>query len=65
MQTLIMSSSFTFYRKDENGNKIPQQIDNNNGFLDTLQKLLIKRDCCVIISGNPKRENRQNPELIM
>ena len=65
MKTLIMSSSFTFYRKDEMGNKIPQIIDNNNGFLDTLQKLLTKRDCCVIISGNPKRQNRQNPEDIM
>lgn len=61
MKTLILSSSFGFYYKNEQGIKIPQKIDNNNGFLNNLQKILTKRDCYVIISGNPKRENLQDP----
>lgn len=61
MATLILSSSFTFYKQDEDGNKIPTIIDNNNGFRDNLQKLLTKRDFCLIISGNPKKKRTHNP----
>ena len=41
MKTLIMSSSFRGFTFDENGNKIPCQIDNENGFLDTLKLISI------------------------
>lgn len=64
MKTLIISSSFTFYYKNEQGVKIPQKIDNNNGFLDNLQKILTKRDCCLIISGKPKKEHDHDPSEI-
>lgn len=60
MQVLVLSSSFTFYRV-ENGIKIPQVIDNNNGFLDTLKKYLTKRDCMVVISGNPDKKRTGDP----
>jgi len=61
MKTLIMSSSFTFYYKDESGNKIPRIIDNDNGFLDNLGKHLVNRKCMVIISGNPNKQHQQEP----
>jgi len=60
MKTLVISSSFTFYNTDELGIKQPQRIDNNNSFLENIQKVLTKRDCCVIISGNPKKIRKTN-----
>jgi dipeptidase E len=64
MKTLIMSSSFKGFTLDENGNKIPCKIDNENGFLDTLKKYLTKRRCMVIISGNPKKLHTKDPNDI-
>ena len=64
MKTLIMSSSFRGFTIDENGNKIPCEIDNENGFLDTLKKYLTKRKCMVIISGNPKKVHTKDPNTI-
>jgi len=64
MKTLIMSSSFTAYYKDENGNKIPRVIDNDNGFLDALKKHLTNRKCLVVISGSPKKEHLTDPNLV-
>jgi len=61
MKTLIMSSSFTTYDKDENGNKIPRIIDNVNGFLDNLKNCFQDRRCMVIISGNPTKEHIADP----
>lgn len=55
MKTLIMSSSFTVYEKDQNGNRYARIIDNDNGFLDNLKKHMTNRKCMVIISGNPKK----------
>ncbi|MBE7074957.1 MAG: hypothetical protein E7376_03160 [Clostridiales bacterium] len=53
MRTLILSSSFTTYNKDENGNKTARIIDNENGFLDNLKKYFTNRKCMVIIAGKP------------
>lgn len=64
MKTLIMSSSFRGFTIDENGNKIPCKIDNENGFLDTLKKYLVNRNCMVIISGNPKKIHSKDPTEI-
>ena len=64
MKTLIMSSSFRGFTIDENGNKIPCQIGNENGFLNTLQRYLTKRKCMVIISGNPKKIHTKDPNII-
>ena len=64
MKTLIMSSSFRGFTIDENGDKIPCEIDNENGFLDTLKKYLTKRNCMVIISGNPKKIHTHDPNRI-
>lgn len=64
MKTLIMSSGFRAFTIDELGNKIPCKIDNENGFLDTLKKYLVKRDCMVIISGNPKKIHSKDPNKI-
>lgn len=64
MKILIMSSSFRGFTTDENGNKIPCVIDNENGFLDTLKKHLTKRKCMVIISGNPKKLHSKDPNEI-
>lgn len=64
MKTLIMSSSFKGFTIDENGNKVPCVIDNQNGFLNTLKKHLTKRDCMVIISGNPKKIHNGDPNKI-
>ena len=64
MKTLIMSSSFRGFTMDEDGNKIPCEIDNKNGFLDTLKKYLTKRKCMVIISGNPKKVHTKDPNTI-
>lgn len=61
MKTLIMSSSFTTYDKDKDGNKIPRVIDNDNGFLDNLKMCFLDRRCMVIISGNPKKEHLGDP----
>lgn len=57
---LILSSSFRGFTIDKNGNKIPCKIDNENNFLDTLKKYLTKRDCMVIISGNPQKTKTHN-----
>lgn len=64
MKTLIMSSSFRGFINDVNGNKIPCIIDNENGFLDTLKKYLTKRNCMVIISGNPQKIHTKDPNEI-
>lgn len=64
MKTLILSSSFTVYNKDENGNKTPRVIDNDNGFLDNLKKHFVDRRCMVIISGSPKKERMGDPNEI-
>lgn len=61
MKTLFITSSFNFYYKDENKVKHPRRIGNENGFLDSLQKELVKRDLCVIISGKPKLERTLDP----
>ena len=61
MKTLILTSVFTFYAKDENGKRRAQRIDNENGFLDNLQKELKTRKCLVVISGNPKMSHKKNP----
>ena len=55
MRTLILSSSFTTYDTDSEGNRFPRIIDNDNGFLDNLRKYMTSRKCMVIISGNPKK----------
>lgn len=65
MKTLILSSSFTIYYKDENGNKIPTVIDNDNGFLDNLKKHLNNRKCMVIISGNPNKTRENDPTEVI
>lgn len=64
MKTLIMSSSFRGFTIAENGDKIPCKIDNENGFLDILNKYLTKRRCMVIISGNPKKVKAKDPNMI-
>ena len=64
MKTLILSSSFRGFTLDENGNKIPCCIDNENGFLDNLKQHLTKRNCMVIISGNPKKVHTKDPNTI-
>ena len=64
MKTLIMSSSFTTYDTNENGERIPRIIDNDNGFLDSLKKYLTKRNCMVIISGKPKKDRGDDPNYI-
>ena len=64
MQTLILSSSFKTYNKDNEGNRVPRIIDNVNGFLDNLKKLLTKRKCMVVILGDPKRTRKGDPEFI-
>lgn len=61
MAILILSSSFTFYKLNEEGKKVACQIDNNNGFRECLQKYLTKRDLCLIISGNPKKVRTHSP----
>lgn len=55
MKTLILSSSFDIYIQDEAGVRVSKKIDNKNGFLDNLKRFLFSRECCVIISGNPKK----------
>ena len=56
MKILIMSSSFSSYViKDDEKQAI--EIDNNNGFLDTLKKYLVKRGTMVIISGSPAKKH--------
>ena len=64
MKTLIMSSSFTTYELDKNGNKIARIIYNDNGFLDNLRKYFTNRKCMVIISGNPKKKHIGDPNDI-
>ena len=64
MRTLIMSSSFTAYYKDENGTKIPRIIDNDNGFLDNLKKHLTNRKCLVVISGSPSKIHPVDPNIV-
>ena len=64
MKTLILSSSFTTYDTDSDGNRIPRVIDNENGFLDNLKKYMTKRKCMVIISGNPKKLRSEGPNYI-
>ena len=64
MKTLILSSSFTTYDTDSDGNRIPRVIDNENGFLDNLKKYMTKRKCMVIISGNPKKLRSGDPNYI-
>lgn len=64
MKVLIMSSSFRGFNLDEKGNKIPCIIDNENGFLDTLKKHLVKRKCMVIISGNPNKFHKNDPLIV-
>lgn len=61
MKTLFITSSFNVYYKDENKIKHPCRIDNNNNFLNNLQKELIKRDLCVIIAGKPSLERKEDP----
>ena len=61
MKTLILSSSFTTYDKDQLGNRTPRIIDNENGFLDNLKKCFTNRKCMVIISGSPKKERVGDP----
>ena len=64
MKTLIMSSSFTVYVKDKNGNEHARIIDNDNGFLDNLKKHMTRRKCMVVISGNPKKKRYGDPNEI-
>lgn len=64
MKTLILTSCFKAFYTDEKGNKIPCEIDNANGFLDNLKKYLKKRNCMVIISGNPKKFRADDPNEI-
>lgn len=64
MKTLIMSSSFTVYEKDKNGNEYARIIDNDNGFLDNLKKHITRRKCMVVISGNPKKKRYGDPNEI-
>jgi peptidase E len=64
MKTLIMSSSFTTFEKDENGNSYARIIDNDNGFLDSLKANMTSRKCMVIISGNPKKKRFGDPNEI-
>ena len=64
MKTLILSSSFTTYDTDSDGNRNPRVIDNENGFLDNLKKYMTKRKCMVIISGNPKKLRSGDPNYI-
>ena len=64
MKTLIMSSSFTVYEKDRNGNELARIIDNDNGFLDNLKKYMTSRKCMVVISGNPKKKRIGDPNEI-
>lgn len=61
MNTLIISSSFTFYKLDEQNNKIPTVIDNNNGFLDMLKSELKTRKCMLVISGKPDKVRMSDP----
>ena len=61
MKTLIISSSFTFYKLDNELNKIPTVIDNNNGFLSMLKSELKSRKCMVVISGNPDKVRTHDP----
>lgn len=61
MKTLIISSSFAFYKLDNENNKIPTVIDNNNGFLDTLKSELKSRKCLVVISGKPDKVRTSDP----
>ena len=61
MRTLLLSSSFTTFTKDKDGNIIPRIIDNDNGFLDNLKKILTKRKCMVIIYGKPKKSRPDDP----
>lgn len=65
MRTLLLSSSFTTFTKDKDGNIIPRIIDNDNGFLDNLKKILTKRKCMVIISGKPKKLRPDDPCYIV
>lgn len=64
MKTLILTSCFKAFYTDDKGNKIPCEIDNANGFLDNLKKYLKKRDCMVIISGDPKKLHANDPNEI-
>lgn len=64
MKTLIMSSSFTTYEEDQKGNRIPRIIDNENGFLNNLKKEFFDRKCMVVISGNPKKIHKNDPNEI-
>jgi len=64
MKTLILTSCFKAFYVDEYGNKIPCEIDNANGFLDNLKKYLKKRDCMVVISGNPKKLHKDDSNEI-
>jgi len=64
MRTLILSSSFTTYYKDENGNKIARIIDNDNDFLDNLRRYFADRRCLLVISGSPKKEHNGDPNQI-
>ena len=61
MKTLIISSSFTFYKLDSEGNKIPTVIDNNNGFLNVLKKELVSRKCMLVVSGRPDKVRKSDP----
>ena len=64
MKTLILSSSFTTYETDAQGNRKARIIDNDNGFLDNLKKCLTSRKCMVIISGNPNKKRYGDPNTI-
>lgn len=61
MKILIMSSSFTVYEIDKDGNSKARIIDNINGFRDNLQNYLTKRDLMLVISGNPKKVRHNDP----
>lgn len=61
MRKLIISSSFDFYDIDENNKKIGKRISNSNKFLDNLKKILSKRDCCLVVSGNPRKIRDYEP----
>ncbi len=56
-----MSSSFTAYKRDENGIDYARKIDNDNNFLDNLKKCFNDRKCMVIISGNPQKRHHGDP----
>lgn len=65
MKILILSSSFDIYKENEFGIRVAKKIDNKNNFLDNLKRLLNKRECCVIISGNPKKIRTEDSTKII